>query len=296
MNILFLGTSSMLPTKERNPSSILLTYKNENILIDCGEGTQKQLRIKNISPAKITKLLITHWHGDHVLGIPGLLQSLGAGHYTKTLEIYGPKGTKNYFANMLRSFIFPIRIKMNINEINSGKFFENNDFELHSSPMKHNAPCLAYSFTEKSKRKINLEYTKKFGLTKHPLLGKLQKGKSIVYNGKKIEVNKATKLVPGKKVAIVLDTEFNENAVKFAKSSDLLIAESTYLNEEHKKNEEYKHMTIKDAINLAKKAKAKQLALTHFSQRYKDLKDFEKEAKKQFKNVILARDFSEIEL
>ena len=98
INITFLGTSSMIPTEDRNHSSIFLSYKNEGILIDCGEGTQRQLRIKKIKPSKITKLLITHWHGDHVLGIPGLIQNLGAHNYSKTLEIYGPKNSKKYLS------------------------------------------------------------------------------------------------------------------------------------------------------------------------------------------------------
>ena len=100
MKITFLGTSAMLPTKERNPSSIFIEYGKEGILIDCGEGTQRQMRIKGIKPTKISKLLITHFHGDHVLGIPGLMQSLGASNYTKKLEIYGPRGSKNFLKNM----------------------------------------------------------------------------------------------------------------------------------------------------------------------------------------------------
>jgi len=284
----------MLPTKTRNPSAILISYNNENILVDCGEGTQRQLRIKNVSPTKITKLLITHWHGDHVLGIPGLIQSLGANHYNKTLEVYGPRGTKDYFSNMLKSFIFPVKINLVIKEISNGKLFENKDFELHSSLMRHNAICLAYSLIEKSRRKINLDYMKQFGLTKHPLLGELQNGKDIVYKGKKILVSKATKLILGKKITIILDTELNNNAIKFAANSNLLITESTYLDENDKKNQNYMHMTIKDALQLSKKAKVKALILTHFSQRYRDLTEFEKIAKKEFKNIKFAKDFMEI--
>ena len=107
MKITFLGTGAMLPTKERNPNAIFISYNSEGILIDCAEGTQKQLRLAGISPTKVTKLLITHWHGDHVLGIPGLIQSLGASNYTKKLEIYGPQGSKNFFMNGL-SRNFPL--------------------------------------------------------------------------------------------------------------------------------------------------------------------------------------------
>lgn len=294
MKITFLGTSSMLPTKDRNPTAILISYKDENILIDCGEGTQRQLRLKRIPPTKITKLLITHWHGDHILGIPGFIQSLGWCGRKRTLDVYGPKGTKKYFYNMFKSFANPARVRLNIKEISNGKFFENKDFELHCIKLNHNTPCLGYSIKEKDKRKINLAYTKKFGLTRHPLLGKLQKGRSIIYRGKRIPVNKATKLIKGKKVTVIVDTELCNNAIKLAKYSNLLIAEATWLVPEHKKNRDYKHLTIKDTLKLAKKAKVKQLILTHFSQRYKNTKEYEKDIKKQFRKTKFAKDFMEV--
>src|SRR3990167_8815127 len=96
IKITFLGTGNAIPTKKRNHTAILLTYKNENILIDCGEGTQRQFRIAELSPAKITKILITHWHGDHILGLPGLFETLAMTKYGKTLSIYGPVGTKRF--------------------------------------------------------------------------------------------------------------------------------------------------------------------------------------------------------
>ena len=229
MKITFLGTGAMLPTKERNPNAILISYNSEGILIDCAEGTQKQLRLAGISPTKVTKLLITHWHGDHVLGIPGLIQSLGANNYTKKLEIYGPKGSKNFFKNMMSGLVFKSRINYELYEIDEGKFFENRDFYLECNEVRHSIDCLSYSFIEKDKLKINIDYTKKFGLIQHPLLGELQKGKDIVYNGKKIKVKDATIIKKGKKICFILDTYYDKNLIKIAKDSDLLISESTWL-------------------------------------------------------------------
>ena len=105
--ITFLGTSQAIPTAKRNHTSILLSYNSENILIDCGEGTQRQFRKAKINPCKLTKLLITHWHGDHILGIPGLLQTLALNNYNRTLEIYGPKGTKK-FMNLMQQIFFKV--------------------------------------------------------------------------------------------------------------------------------------------------------------------------------------------
>ena len=127
MQILFLGTSSMVPTKERNQSGILISYGSEGILVDCGEGTQRQLKIAGIRLTKITKILISHWHGDHVFGLPGIISTLGASEYNKTLKIYGPIGTKKHFKSMFDAFVFDRKIDLEINEISKTEFFENKD-------------------------------------------------------------------------------------------------------------------------------------------------------------------------
>src|SRR3989344_2134271 len=296
MKIKFLGTSSMVPTKDRNHTSILLTYNAENILIDCGEGTQRQLKIANINPCKITKILLTHIHGDHTLGLPGLIQTLGANNYQKTLEIYGPKNTKNFISNILRTFHLENKIKLTIIEIDKRKFLETKEFYLEALPVKHSTYTLAYSFTEKDKRKINLSYTKKFNLIKHPLLGELQRGKDITFKGKKITADKATTLKRGKKISFIFDTELTQNCIEISKNADLVIAEATYESDLQEKAKEYQHLTSEQSALIAKKARVKALILTHFSQRYKTPDQSLKEAKKIFKNTQAAKDFLEINI
>ncbi len=292
MKIIFLGTGTMFPTKERNPSAILINYKNENILVDCAEGTQRQLRTAKISPAKITKILITHWHGDHVFGLPGLLQTIASTKTKKTLEIYGPIGTKNFMKIIHKVFIPERRLDVKTTEIKKqGKFFENKEFQLESYYLDHLTKCLGYSFVEKDKRKIDLNYVKKFGLKNHPLLGKLQKGQNVTYKGKRIPAAKATKIKKGKKISIILDTRLCQNAIKLAKNSDILITEATFLSELEKLAKEYGHLTAEQAATIAKKSKSKKLILTHFSQRYKDVNKIKKEASKIFKNVSISKDF-----
>ena len=289
MKLTFLGTSSMIPTSTRNHSAIFFEYKQDGILIDCGEGTQKQFRLAKINPNKITKILITHFHGDHVLGLPGIIQTLSAHHYDKTLDIYGPKGTKKNLNKMLSSIEFLGKIKTKVTEISSGIFFKNNEYMLKASKLNHGVACLGYSFMEKDKLKINLSYTKKFGLTQDPLLGKLQKGRAITYKGHKISVKQGTIKVPGKKISFILDTKLCNNAINLAKGSDILISDSTWLTEGKPKTGY--HLTAAEAALLAKKSNSKKLFLTHFSQRYKNHKDFEEEAKKIFKNTVAAEDF-----
>jgi len=297
IELIFLGTSSMVPTKERNHSSILISYKTNNILVDCGEGTQRQLKIAGISPSKITKILISHWHGDHVLGLPGLIQTLAANNYDKILEIYGPKGTKEKFKHMFKAFEFDQKnIQFKIIEINKGKFFENNDFKLEVLPLEHGTPCLGYNFIEKDKRKIELNKVKKLGLKQGPLLGKLQNGKIIIFNKKKIKPNQVSYVIKGKKISIISDTSSCKGAYKLAENADVLISESTYKEELKAKGTKYHHMTTQQAASIANKSNVNQLILTHISARYKDAKEVEEDAKDIFSNVKCAYDLMKIRL
>lgn len=290
--VTFLGTSCMMPTPERNHPGVLFSYKGENILFDCGENTQRQLKIAKISPASITKILITHWHGDHVLGLPGLIQSMIGHQFAGVLEIYGPKETRKNFEKMLDFFILRgDKIKVKIQDVTKGIFFKNKDFQLEALPMKHPVPCIAFSFRENDKRKINLNYIKKIGMPHGPLLGNLQKGKPVKFKGRTIKPETATNIVKGKKITYLMDTSVNPNCYRIAKDSDLLISESTYLKIDEQKAKERDHMTASQAALIAKKSNCKNLALTHYSQRYKDSSLFEKEAKKIFKNTKAMNDF-----
>jgi ribonuclease Z len=296
MEIVFLGTASMVPTKERNPSALLISYGSEGILIDCGEGTQRQMKITGIKLTRITKILISHWHGDHVLGLPGLLQSLGASDYNKTLKIYGPKGTKKYFKLLTEVFVLDRDIKLEINEVNKGKFFENDDFLLEALPLEHGIPTIGFNFVEKDKRKIDMKKVKKLGLPEGPLLGKLQDGKSINFEGKKIKPEQVTYLEKGKKITVITDTLLCNNCYKLAKDADLLVCEATYSSKLEGKGEEYNHMTAKQAAQIANKADVKKLILTHFSARYKNTQEIEEDARGIFDNVVCAKDFMKVNL
>ena len=295
-DITFLGTASMQPTKERNLSSVLVSNGNENILVDCGEGAQRQFKISGLKPTKITKILISHWHADHVLGLGGLMRYLGANEYNGILEIYGPKGINKYFENILHSSIYNELVKYKLFELKEGKLFENKFFSVEAYKLEHTADCFGFSFTEKDKRKININYLKKFGLKQNPILGKLQNGKDIVWEGKKIKAKDATFLVKGKKVSFILDTGYCNKTLKIAKDSDLVISEATYSHEHKDKAIAYKHLTAKQAAEIAKRSKAKELILTHFSQRYENANILLKEAKSVFKNVRLADDFMNVKV
>ena len=296
MKLTFLGTSGAVPSAKRNHPSMLLGYKKENILIDCGEGTQRQFRKARISPLKTTRLLITHWHGDHVLGIPGLLQTLSLNNYKKTLFIYGPKGIKKNMNNLVKAFPSVMGVKIKVQEVD-GKFLETNEFYIESEKMSHGIPTNAYSFVKKGQLRIDKKKLKKSKLASGPLLQKLKKGKNITYKGKKYLARNLTYMEGGKKISFVLDTIQNKGLIPFVKNSDLLVLESTYGGDLTALAREHKHMTVKQDAEIAKKAKVKRLFLTHLSERYEKNPDkILREAKKIFKNSHLAKDLDVVEI
>jgi ribonuclease Z len=297
IQITFLGTSQAVPTETRNHTSILLNYKDENILVDCGEGTQRQFRKAKINPCKLTRLLITHWHGDHVLGIPGLLQTLALNNYSKTLNVYGPKGTKKFMTELYKIFVPVGKVKINVNEISSGKIVSSDDFEIFTLPLEHDTPTNGYCFIEKDKLRIDKDKLKKLKLPNIPEVGKLTQGKDIKIDGKTIKSKDITYHQKGRKISFILDTKICSNVKKLAKESDLAIIESTYSDEDKDKASEYKHMTAKQAAESAKSSDVKELILTHLSQRYEHKEDkILKEAKAVFKNTRLAEDFIKLEI
>lgn len=293
LSINFLGTGNAVPTKLRNHTSILLSFNNESILVDCGEGTQRQYRYAELSPSKLTKLFITHWHGDHVLGIPGLLQTLAMQDYQKTLDIYGPRGTSNNM-QLLSELFKDFKINYKVHEIDSNKI-ENKLWTIESLPMSHGIACNGYSITIKDRIHLDKAKLKKLKLPNSPLLRDLVQGKDIKHNGKTIKAKSICFTESGKKVTIIMDTGMTENAIKLAEKSDILIIESTFSNAEAQQAEEYHHLTAAQAAFIAKKAKVKRLILTHISQRYEhNTKLIEKEAKKIFKNTSVVKDLDKI--
>lgn len=292
IKLTFLGTSNAIPTAQRNHTAILLQWENENILFDCGEGTQRQFKHANINPCKLTRICLTHLHGDHVLGLPGLMETLEMSEYSKTLKIYGPRGTRHHI-DLLQQIYGKFNISHEIHEIPTS--IETRDFTIEHASMDHNIAAYAYSFIIKDKLRLNKAKLKKLKLPNLPIIGQLQQGKDIVWEGKKIKAKTVTYHEEGKKVTVVMDTKLNDNAIKLSADSDLLVCESTYAEREADYASNYKHLTASQAATIAKKAKVKKLVLTHIAQRYEhNLKLIEKEAKKVFKNTKIVKDLDVI--
>ena len=224
--ITFLGTGGAVPTRSRNHPSVLINYKDENLLFDCGEGTQRQFRIAGLNPCKITRLFITHWHGDHVFGIPGLLQTLSLNGYNKKLYVYGPRGTENYFDLYRRIYLSNgNKIDIEIVEVLQGIVFENEEIKVVAAQMDHDSPCLAYSFLVKEKVRLDKDKIKKLNLPNSPLIAELLLGKKVRIGEKVVDGKKLIYKEDKKKITYITDTRINPNAISISEDSDVLISE-----------------------------------------------------------------------
>lgn len=297
VKITFLGTADQIPSLRRNHSAMLMSYNNENILIDCGEGTQRQFRKAKLNPCKVTRILITHWHGDHVLGLPGLLSTLALSGYSKKLHIYGPMGTSKLISDMLKVFSFRCEYEIEVKDV-SGKFFEDDDFYLEAKEMEHGINCNAYNFVKKGHIRIDREKLKKSGIKTGPHLKNLLLGKDIKYEGKKFKSKDFIYKDDDLKVSFVMDTKKNAKIVPFVKGANVLISESTYGSELADQAKEHLHLTSVDAGKIAKSAKVGKLVLTHISARYEaNMKVILDEAKAEFGgDVVVPKDLDSIEV
>ncbi|MEM2915866.1 MAG: ribonuclease Z [Candidatus Woesearchaeota archaeon] len=298
MEITILGTAGGMPTKERNVMAVFLKYKAEGLLFDCGEGTQRQMKIAGIPLSKVTRIFITHWHGDHVIGLPGLLFSLGLTIYnfSGTIEIYGPVGTRERLSHLFSAIEGARSINIKVHEVKSGTILETKDFRVECAPLKHSAPTIGYAFIENDKRKMDVKLLKKHNVPIGPLVGKLQEGHVVTVDGKKITPDMVSEVIPGKKVAYIADTVVCTGAQKLAENADIVICEATYTSERTEEAHEYAHMTAQEAAQLASSANAKKLILTHFSARYKNVSELEEDARNIFDNTQAAKDLMKIKL
>ncbi len=297
MEIIFLGTSSAVPTLERNHPSIALRAFAEVMLFDCGEGTQRQLIEAKISPMKITKIFISHFHGDHILGLGGLIQSLGFRGREKDLDIYGPKGLHKII-NAISSFgYFQINYNLNIHEIQDGTIIETEDYVVECAKVEHNIPSYAYSIREKKKPLFLREKAEELGIPPGPLYGKLHNGEEVEFEGRIIKPEQVLgEAKKGNKISYSGDTRPCEAMIRLARDSDILIHESTYEAEDYQRAVDNAHSTSVEAAEIAREANVNELVLTHISTRYTSDENIKSEAQKVFKNTKVARDYMKIDL
>ncbi|MBQ1546856.1 MAG: ribonuclease Z [Lachnospiraceae bacterium] len=297
LDVCLLGTSGMMPLPKRWLTSLLTRYNGSSLLIDCGEGTQIALREAGFSSNPIDIILITHFHADHISGLPGLLLSMGNADRTEELLIVGPKGLARV-VNSLRVICPELPFRVSYKELHeTDEFFEKNGYNIHAYKVKHNVPCYGYSIEIKRAGRFNAEAAKEKEI---PLKcwNPLQKGETVTLDGKTYTPDMV--MGPerkGLKVTYCTDSRPTEEIVAAAKDSDLFVCEGMYSNpEDEKKAREKKHMTFFEAAEMAKKANVKELWLTHFSPSMFG-PDFNVEGtRKIFKETYLGKDGKFVEL
>lgn len=305
MELLFLGTGSGVPAKYRNVSSIalkLLDERNSVWLFDCGEATQHQILKTTIKPRKIDKIFITHLHGDHIFGLPGLLSSRAFQGGDTPVTIYGPKGIKQYVTMSLKLSQSHFKYAIRFEEFsNDTTLLEDDQFIVTTKKLKHGIPSFGFRIQEKDREgELNAEKLRELGVPFGPLFGRLKKGETVTLdNG--LELNGKNFIGPkqkGRIITILGDTVKHPNSVELAQDADVLVHESTFSGEEQELAKNYNHSTNIDAAQTAKEANASQLLLTHISARYlfAESKEIERKAQQVFQNTQLMHDFSVVDV
>jgi len=294
--IIILGTSSSMPTENRNHPGIFIKFNKKGILLDCGENIQRQLRIMKISPTNIDYILITHWHGDHVLGLPGIFQSLSSMNYNKKLNIIIPKENIENLKRIIEDFMIPINFDINIIEAREGLIVDEEDFQIYGIRTKHSITSYSYYIIEKDYIKLDKNLLNKYNIKNKELIKKLKEGKEIEIDGKTISYKDVGYIKKGIKITYITDTIFFDKLIDFAKDSTILISESTYFFQADlaKKN---MHMDFLEVREIFNRSNSKILLLTHFSQRYEEeIENIRKDIEEKNENIYILDDFDEINI
>lgn len=295
MKLTILGCYSATPRVTTNPTSQVLEIKNHMFLIDCGEGTQVQLRKHKIKFSRIKHIFISHLHGDHFFGLAGLVSTFRLLTREADLHIYGPKGIKEVITLQMKLADSWTNYKLIFHELTSTEselIFEDDKVEVYTIPLKHRVYTNGYLFKEKpGNRKINVNAVKEANINK-AYLRKLQQGFDVTNEEGKLIENHTVTFNPEKpkSYAFCSDTVYHEPVVPIIKNTDVLYHESTFLDKHEHLTEKTKHATARQAATIAKKANVDTLLLGHYSTRYDDLNAFKEEAQTVFSNVELCED------
>ena len=298
MKLVYLGTSAAAPTPERSLTCICLVRENEVLMFDVGEGAQVAYLKAGLPWNKKMKIFVTHLHGDHCLGILGLLQTMSMQKRTESLEIYGPAGIEEFITANIKVLNFGLPFPVFITIVEQGDVVNEKKYRISCCEAQHGIPAFSYCFEENEKSGVFYpEKAKELGIPEGKMWQELQNGNSVEVNGVKIDSSQVTgDKRPGKKIGISGDTRPTEKLQNFFTNSDYLSFDCTFSFDLKDRAIETNHGTAKEAAELAKNANVKNLILTHFSARYSDESVLLDEAKQIHESVIAAKDLLEIEI
>jgi len=297
LGVVFLGTSGSVPTARRAPSSLLLRRGGERLLIDCGEGTQRQLLRCSVGLVELSEIFLTHYHADHYLGLPGMLKTFALRGRELPLTVYGPPGLSELFDGLRRIFgrlTYPLELRV----LRPGDELERDGYTIRTFPVDHGLPGVGYAFVEEARPgRFDIDAARGLGVPEGPLWGRLQRGETV-------ELADGVRVAPdavlgqpraGRKVVVTGDTRPARSVLEAALEADLLVHEATFSMEEAERANETGHSTAKDAAELGRVAGVRMLALTHLSNRYFG-PEILREARTVFAEAVVPRDFDIIDV
>lgn len=292
MQLTFLGTGGGLPSPSRGVSALAVQIGREVLLFDCGEGTQRQFMLSSLSFMKVSNIFITHFHGDHFLGLPGLMQSMNFSGREDDLHVYGPEGTIEAVSTMATLGAFRPLYDIHANEMSEGDIVALGFCTVRAIAADHTVPALSFIVQEPERRgRFNAQRARQLGVPEGPLFARLQAGEPVVVDGVTIDPSEVLGPPrPGRKVVYSGDTRPNEALLEAARGAEVLVHEATLDSSLEEGAMEYGHSTARAAAEMAKAARVGQLILTHISTRYDTVETLEAEAREVFPNTVVAHD------
>lgn len=298
MQIVFLGTSGSWPTPKRNVSAIAIKRGPEVLLFDCGEGTQRQFMLSKLSFMQVRRVFLTHFHGDHFLGLPGMIQSMTMNGREAPLEVYGPQGVERLVSELVSLGYFTPGFSIQTKELPPGSSLDGGEYVVRAFEAVHTVPGLSYVLEEKMRPgRFLREKAESLGIPPGPLYSRLQDGHAVTVGGRTFEPSDV--LGPprrGRKIVYTGDSMPHETLIEMARGADVLIHDATSDAALEEKANRYGHSSSRQAATVAKEAGVGLLVLTHFSPRYEDASPILADAKSIFENSRLAEDFAEIDV
>lgn len=292
--LVVLGTASQVPTRERSHHAALLRWDDEAVLFDPGEGTQRQLTLAGVSASSITRICLTHLHGDHCLGLPGVVQRMALDGVRRPVDLYFPAAGAEYVERLLAASMVKELPEVRRHPVSSdGLVDDRGAFSLHALALDHTVPAVGWRLVEPDGRRMLRERLAQKGIS-GPDVGRLQREGRLRTASGEVTLADVSVPRPGQVVAFVMDTRRCEAAVQLAEGADLLVCESTFLSAEEDLADAYGHLTAAQAAQIALDAGARRLVLTHFSQRHPDVDDYQREAAAAFPDVHAARDLDRV--
>lgn len=294
--LVVLGTSGQVPTRKRNLNAYLLRWDDEGLLFDPGEGTQRQMLLAGVRSSSITKILLTHFHGDHCMGLPGVVQRQTLDDVAGPVDVYYPAGGQEYLDHLMRSSIHHAEAMLKLHPVQAPAALETGpSFTLSAQPLVHRVETIGYRLEEPQGRHMLTKRLEELGIS-GPDVGELKRRGSIQTAGRRAMLDEVSSVRAGQNFAFIMDTRLCDAAFDLARDADMVVCEATYTSAEQDLARSYGHMTAADAARVAAESKVRLLVLSHFSQRYDDTGRHLAEAQAVFPNTVAATDLMRIAL